>query len=117
MRAISRLRFDEGMSTVSWAAVIPLRIRVRKSAIGSVMDMALPAALGHPRDVTLVGQLAQADPAQAELPEHRAGAAAAPAAGVLAGLELVGACLAHALGGLGHGLGGGFLLGAEVGVA
>ena len=27
------------MSTVSWAAWMPLRIRVRKSAMGSVMDM------------------------------------------------------------------------------
>src|SRR5512132_3049214 len=106
MRAISRLSFDDGMSTVSWAAVIPLRIRVRKSATGSVMDMLLglrlPAALRHARHVALMGQLAQADAAQAELAEHRARAAAAAAARVLAGLVLGGACLAHALGRLGH---------------
>ena len=40
MRAISSLSFDEGISTVSWAAMIPLRILVKKSAIGSVIDMA-----------------------------------------------------------------------------
>src|SRR4051812_2682275 len=102
MRAISRLRPDDGMSTVSWAAVMALRIRVRKSAIGSVIDMGLPAALRHPGDEALVGQLAQADPADAELAVHGAGAAAAPAAAVLTGLELRGACLAHALGRLGH---------------
>src|SRR5213592_1725022 len=108
MRAISRLRFDEGISTVSCAAVMPLRMRVRKSAMGSVMDMGiflverLPAALGHPGDEAVVGQLAQADPAEAELAVDGAGAAAAAAPAVLAGLELGGACLAHALGRLGH---------------
>src|SRR5215210_9215466 len=106
MRAISRLSFDDGISTVSWAAVMPLRMRVRKSATGSVMDMrrcsCLPAALRHARDVAVVGELAQADPAETELAEHGARAATAPAAGVLAGGELRGACLAHALGGLGH---------------
>src|SRR5829696_5969788 len=106
MRAISRLSLEDGISTVSWAAVMPLRMRVRKSATGSVMDMLgvlrLPTALRHPRDVALVGQLAQADPAQAELAEHGAGAAAAAAPGVLAGRVLARACLAHALGRLGH---------------
>src|SRR3954451_21379677 len=95
------------MSTVSWAAWIPLRIRVRKSAMGSVMDMALkgcslPAALGHPRHVAVVRELAQADPAQAELAIHRARPAAAAATTVLTRLVLGGACLAHALCRLGH---------------
>src|SRR3954447_16842620 len=102
MRAISRLRPDDGMSTVSWAAVIALRIRVRKSAMGSVMDMRLPAALRHARDEAVVGQRAQADPADAELAVDGAGPAAAAAPGVLTGLELRGARLAHALGRLGH---------------
>src|SRR5947207_12229824 len=108
MRAISRLRFEDGISTVSWAAVIPLRTRVRKSAMGSVIDIGgswlelLPAALGHPGNEAVVGQLAQADPAEAELAVDGAGAAAPAAAAVLPGLELGGACLAHALGRLGH---------------
>src|SRR3712207_4581965 len=82
-----------------------LRMRVRKSAMGSVMDMVvLPAALGHPGDEPLVGQLPQANAADAELAVHRAGTAAATAPTVLAGLVLVGARLRHSLGGLGHGL-------------
>src|SRR5919107_1299149 len=39
MRAISAFRPDDGTITSSWAAWMPLRIRVRKSAIGSVIDM------------------------------------------------------------------------------
>src|SRR3954470_2218284 len=97
MRASSRLRPDDGMSTVSCAAVMALRIRVRKSAMGSVIDMVLPAALGHPGDEALVGELAQADPADAELAVHGPRTAAAAAAGVLPGLELRRARLAHPL--------------------
>src|SRR3954467_2399070 len=97
MRAISTFSLDAGMSTVSWAAWIPLRIRVRKSAMGSVMDMGLPAALRHPGDVAVVCEIAQADPAQAELAVHAARAPALAAPGVLTGLELAAACLAHAL--------------------
>src|SRR5450759_1580374 len=40
MSAISALSLEAGMSTVSCAAWIALRMRVRRSAIGSVMDMA-----------------------------------------------------------------------------
>src|SRR4051794_41681649 len=82
------------MSAVSCAAWIALRIRVRKSAMGSVMDMGLsalrvlPAGLGHPGDEPVVGQLPQADPADAELAVHRARAPAAAAPTVLAGLVL-----------------------------
>src|SRR4051794_8174525 len=94
------------MSAVSWAAWIALRIRVRKSAIGSVMGVvrngALPAALGHPGDEATVGQLPQADPAQAELAVDGARAAAAAAPTVLAGLVLGGAGLAHPPGRLCH---------------
>src|SRR5690349_7446746 len=80
-----------------------LRTRVRKSATGSVIDIRrLPAALGHARDVAVVRELAQADPAQAELAVDGARAAAAAATRVLAGLVLGGACLTHALGELGH---------------
>src|SRR6266540_4635003 len=102
MRAISRLSLLEGISTSSCAAVMPLRTRVRKSAMGSVMDMRLPGALGHPGDVAVVRQLAQADAAHLELLVHRPCAATAAAAGVLPGLVLGTARLAHALGRLGH---------------
>src|SRR3982751_6241388 len=102
MRAISRLSLLDGMTTSSWAAWIPLRMRVRRSAMGSVIDTRSPAALGHARDEAVVRELAQADPAQAELAVDRARPATAPAALIAAGLELGGALLAHPLGGLGH---------------
>src|SRR5919205_625155 len=97
MRAISRLSFELGISTVSCAAMIPLRMRVRKSATGSVIDMRSPARLRHAGDEALVGELAQADPAQAELAVHRARAPAAPAARMRSGLELGLALLANDL--------------------
>src|SRR4051794_4753541 len=103
MRATSTLSFEDGTSTVSWAAVMPLRMRVRKSAMGSVIDMRSPARLRHARDHPVVRELAQADPAQAELAVDGTRAAAAAAPGVLAGLVLGGALLAHPLGGLRHG--------------
>src|SRR3954467_3916282 len=109
MRAHSVLSLDAGMSTVSWAAWIALRIRVRKSAMGSVLALTgsrccrgLPRRLGHSRNEAVVGHLAQADPAQAELAIHGAGPAATAATAVLPGLELRGARLAHPLGRLGH---------------
>src|SRR3954447_7023771 len=99
MRATSRLRFEAGISTSSRAAWIPLRMRVRKSAMGSVVcGIGLPGGLGHARDQAVVGHLAQADPAQAELAVHGTRAATALAARVLAGLELGRARLAHPLG-------------------
>src|SRR2546423_12021983 len=85
------------MSTSSWSARRPLRMRVRKSAIGSVIDMLLPARLRESGDVALVGHLAQADPAEAELAEVGARAAAPLAAIVVAGLVLRLAALAHHL--------------------
>src|SRR3954451_13323420 len=93
MRAISFLRPELGMSTISFCAVAPLRSRVRKSATGSVIDIALPARLRHPGDVAVVRELAQADPAHAELAEDGPGAPAAAVPGVLAGLVLGGAGL------------------------
>src|ERR1700712_3114451 len=97
IRAISRLSPLSGIRTVSWAAMIPLRMRVRKSAIGSVIDMGLPARLRHAGDEALVGELAQADAADAELPVHRARTTAAAAARVRAGLVLRHALGAHDL--------------------
>src|SRR4051794_28686849 len=92
MRATSPLNLDAGMSTTSRSAWIPLRIRVRKSAIGSLTDMfCLPARLGHAGDVALMCLLAQADAAQSELAEVRARAAALAAAVVLPCLVLLGA--------------------------
>src|SRR3954453_253880 len=97
MRGRAALNFEAGMSTSSWSARNPLRMRVRKSAIGSVIDMWLPARLRESGDVTLVGHLAQADPAEAELAEVGARAAAPLAAIVVAGLVLRGAPLTHHL--------------------
>src|SRR3954451_25225004 len=102
MRAISTLSLLAGISTVSCDAWMALRTPVRKSATGSVIDMRLPAALRHARDVAVMRELAQADPAQAELAEDGPRAAAAAAARVRAGLVLGGARLADALGKLGH---------------
>src|SRR5512133_3388933 len=102
MRASSVLNFDAGMSTYSKSASSPLRMRVRKSAIGSVIDMGLPAGLGESGDVALVRHLAQADPAQAELAEVGTRATAALAAVVVPRLVLGAALLAHHLGRLRH---------------
>src|SRR5919206_3695464 len=102
MRAISRLSRLDGISTVSCAAMIALRMRVRKSAMGSVIDMRSPARLGHAGDEPLVRQLAQADPAEAELAVDGARAPAAPAARVHPHLVLLRAARAHDLRCLGH---------------
>src|SRR5919205_1493598 len=97
MRAISRLRLLDGMITVSCAAMIPLRMRVRKSATGSVIDMRSPARLRHAGDVAVVRELAQAHAAQAELAVDRPRPAAAAAARVGPRLVLRCARLAHDL--------------------
>src|SRR5215208_1710716 len=97
MRAISALKLDEGISTSSRSACRPLRTRVRKSAMGSVIDMWLPARLRHAGDHALVLDLAHADPAQAELAQVRARAAAALAAVVVPCLVLGSALLADLL--------------------
>src|ERR1700676_5294511 len=81
IRATSRLSLEEGM-VKSWCwALRALRRRVRKSDMGSVIDMLdrSPARLGHPGHVPVVGQLAQADPAHAEFAVDRARAPAAAA--------------------------------------
>src|SRR5947209_7838423 len=102
MRATSLLSLEEGIVT-SWCwAPAALRSRVRKSAIGSVIDMRSPAALRHAGDVAIVGELAQADAAQAEALVHRPRAAAAAAARVTPGLELGRPLLADPLRRLSH---------------
>src|SRR5437763_7887930 len=96
MRANSRFCLDAGMSTVSCAARIALRTRVRKSAIGSVIDMSacssapLPGRLRHPGDLTVVRQLAKADAAHPELAIHGARAPATSAASIETCFELGG---------------------------
>src|ERR687893_569497 len=97
MRAISALKFEAGISPSSRSACRPLRMRVRKSATGSVIDMGLPARLRHAGDHALVLDLADADPAQAELPQIRARAPAALAAVVVPCLVLGPALLADPL--------------------
>src|SRR4051812_10138552 len=79
-------------------------MRVSMSAMGSVIIGAspLPAALGHAGDDAGVRVRAQADAAQAELAEHRPGAAAVVAAGVLLRPVLRGAGCLHPQAGLRH---------------
>src|SRR5436309_16074644 len=63
---------DAGTSTVSCEAEIALRMRVRTSAMGSVIDIrGSPTRLRHPGHVAVVGQFAQADAARSE--ERRVG--------------------------------------------
>src|SRR5437588_8096212 len=88
MRAISRLIPEAGILTSCCWALAALRTRVRKSAMGSVIDIRSPARLGHPGDVAVVRELAQADPAHAELAVDGTGATAAPTARVAASLVL-----------------------------
>src|SRR5829696_5569733 len=82
------------MLTSSWWAALPLRSRVSMSAIGSVMlicSAPLPARLGDAGQLAGVGELAHADPAQAELAQHGPRPPAALAARVGPHLELRGA--------------------------
>src|SRR3954451_11020048 len=104
MRASSAFIFECGITTSSWPACNPLRMRVRKSAIGSVIDIALdlPARLLDARDQALMRDLAQADAAQAELAVVRARATAALAAVVVARRIPRRARLLYTLGSLRH---------------
>src|SRR5579883_1988917 len=78
--------FEEARLTSALPAVWPLRMRVRRSAIGSVMLMwrSSPARLREARDLAAVGNLADLHPREAELavdparaPRDRAALAAA----------------------------------------
>jgi hypothetical protein len=62
------------------------------SAIGSV-SIGSPRALGHAGDLALVREVAQADPAEAELPVDGTWATAATAARVLPDAESLGLLL------------------------
>src|SRR5688572_1458814 len=80
-------------------------MRVSRSAMGSVCIVGLlPGALRHSGDHALMGQLAQADAAEAELAEDGARTAAAAAAGVLAHAEPLRARLRDDERPLGHAL-------------
>src|SRR5918997_5855124 len=105
MRAISSFIRDVGISARSCIALLALRMRVSMSAIGSVStSRLLPGTLGHAGDRALVGELAEADPAESELAEDRARPAAAPAARVPADREPLRARLLDDEGLLGHSL-------------
>src|SRR6266508_6835261 len=84
------------------------RIRVRKSATESFIERTRrgrsPGGLGHAGDHALVRDLAQADPAQAELAVVGACPPATAAPIVVTGLVLASALLADDLRCLGHGL-------------
>src|SRR5918994_350068 len=96
---------EVGISAVSCMALLALRIRVSMSAIGSVsIFLLLPARLRHAGDRALVRELAQADPAEAELLEHGARPAAAVAPRVLAHLVALRPLLLDDERGLGHAL-------------
>src|SRR5258708_38006409 len=102
-RAISTFIRELGMEACSCSALLALRMRVSMSAIGSVSTSSLlPTRLRHAGNRALVGELAQADPAEAELLEHRARPAAPVAARVVPHLELLRSPLLHDERGLGH---------------
>src|SRR5580765_5330784 len=90
-RAMSTFIFEVGITTFSCSALLALRMRVSMSAIGPVsIASLLPARLRHARDRTLMRELAQADPTEAELLEHSARPAAPVAPRVVAHLVLLG---------------------------
>src|SRR5215510_3125411 len=80
---IRTLSLDDGMSTFSCSARLALRMRVRRSAMGSLFMAASPARLRDARHLALEGELAEAQPAELELPDvaPRASAQLAPVLG------------------------------------
>src|SRR5580704_7088800 len=89
MRAISALSFDAGTSTRWCLAAAALRIRVRKSAMGSVcifspvarrLPRRLPARFRDAGNLSLERHTAETDAAHLELADVRAGAATNAAA-------------------------------------
>src|SRR5579871_5060956 len=91
MRAISVFSLDTGTSTRWCLAAAALRMRVRKSAIGSVcmsLRSLLPTGLHYARDLSLERHAAETDTAHLELTDVRASAAAHTAAIANAYFEL-----------------------------
>src|SRR3569833_371461 len=68
--AMRTFSLDEGDTTSAWRARMALRMRARKSAIGSVMIPHLPARFDDAGDVTLQGEPAETDAAHLELPQE-----------------------------------------------
>src|SRR2546425_8314677 len=89
--------FEAGISTFSCSARLALRMRVRRSATGSLIMVSalLPARLDHARDLALEGQFPEADAAGLELPQVPARPAAQLAAGVGPRFELGHTLLLH----------------------
>src|SRR5579862_4273001 len=85
---MSTFILELGMTAFSWSALFAFRMRVSMSAIGSV-SIGSPARLRHAGNRALMCELAEADPAEAELAIDRARPAAPVAARVVAHLELL----------------------------
>src|SRR5271170_5410593 len=91
MRAISVLSFDAGTSTRWCLAAVALRMRVRKSAMGSVcivLLVLLPAGFHDAGNFSLERHAAETDAAHLELANVSASAAAHTAAVAHANLKL-----------------------------
>src|SRR3954453_15119690 len=102
-RAISTFIRELGMVACSCSALLALWMLVGMSAFGSVSHLSLlPARLRHAGNRSLVRELAEADPAEAELAEDRARTAAPVTARVVAHLVLLGSPLLHVERGLRH---------------
>src|SRR2546425_7982992 len=79
---------EEGTSTRSWPARIPLRSRFSRSESGSLVLIGSPGRLHDARDVSGVRVRSETDAAEPELAEHAPGAAADAAAAHLPRHEL-----------------------------
>src|SRR5438128_12606501 len=79
--AIRTLSREAGMSTFSYSARLALRIRVSRSAIGSIRIRPLPARLQDARNLALARQLAETEAPLPELPEVGAASAGESATG------------------------------------
>jgi hypothetical protein len=89
MRAISIFSFDDGMSTRECRAREPFRIRVKKSAMGSVVILqSLPAGFHDAGNFSLERETAKTDAAHLELPKRAARTPANPATVALANFVL-----------------------------
>src|ERR1700675_517762 len=88
MRAISVFSLETGTSTRWCFAAAALRMRVKKSAIGSVCIILLPARFGDAGDFALLRHTTETDSAHLELADIAARAAAATAAVAHTNLEL-----------------------------
>lgn len=84
------LVFEQGTDTVGCFALEAFRIRVKRSAIGSVVIIAsLPTCFNHTRDFALERFLAQAKTAELEFTVECTGPATTQTAIVLPYLELL----------------------------